>query len=153
MCVSMTRHGSKVHSAHRIQHLVDLRYPYAEWIRLVSNKPFHLHVSSSLEGFRSSDARRLVGRLETHYIAGHCSWLNVAEMQLGTLSWSSLDLGSQNIKTLHAEVEPCYERRNAGGGKSDVVVCASQAWREGCEHGDECLDPVRSQSVVSRPVA
>ena len=85
--VEVTERRTKLDWAHVIKDLVDVRYPEAERIVLVHGQPEHPHARPSLyEAFPPAEARRLAEKLEIHYTPKHGSWLNIAEIELSTMS-------------------------------------------------------------------
>jgi hypothetical protein len=67
-----------------------VRYPDAERIVLVLDN-LNTHTPAALyEAFPPAEARRIVERLEIHYTPKHGSWLNVADIELSTMSGQCL---------------------------------------------------------------
>lgn len=74
-----TERRTMVDWAHCIQDLIDVRYPEAEQIVLLSDN-LNTHSPASLyAAFDPAEAKRLTDKLEMHYTPKHGSWLNVAE--------------------------------------------------------------------------
>jgi transposase len=123
--VDITEQRTKVDWAHRIEELVDERYPQAERIVLVMDN-LNTHSPASLyEAFEPEKARRLCEKLEIHYTPKHGSWLNMAEIELSVLSRRCLQRRVPDFETLEAEAAAWQERRDAAGVKID--------WRFGTE--------------------
>ncbi len=117
--VDVTDHRTKADWAHQIQQLVDVRYPAADCIVLVSDN-LNTHTPAALyEVFPPAEAKRLADKLELHYTPKHGSWLNIAEIELSVLSRQCLDRRVPDCATLQAEVAAWQERRNAAGGTVD----------------------------------
>jgi hypothetical protein len=71
--------------AHQMQWLVDVRYPDADWIDLISDN-LNIHKLASLyETFAPAEANRIARRIVFHYTPKHASWLNMAEIEFGVL--------------------------------------------------------------------
>ena len=69
-----------------LKHLLDVVYPSARRVVLVTDN-LNTHCTGSLyEAFAPEEARRLAGRIEWHYTPRHGSWLNVAECEPSALS-------------------------------------------------------------------
>ena len=84
--------------------LVDVHYPGAEKIVLVTDN-LNTHDKASLyEAFVPQEAKRIADRLEIHYTPKHASWLDMAELQLSVLSRQCLDRRIADRATLEAEV-------------------------------------------------
>jgi hypothetical protein len=85
-----------------MQWLVDEGYPEATVIRVIldnlnTHKPASLH-----ETFAPGEARRLLKKLEFHYMPKHGSWLNMAEIELSILSRQCLGRHIPDDATTHA---------------------------------------------------
>jgi transposase len=114
--VTVTERRTKLDWARVIKDLVDVYYPEAEKIVLVLDN-LNTHTPASLyEAFLPAEARRLAERLEIHYTPKHGSWLNIAEIELSTLSGQCLDRRIPDRKTLEREVAAWEAERNAFGG-------------------------------------
>jgi DDE superfamily endonuclease len=89
--------------------LVDIHYPRAERIRLVlDNLSTH-----SAQAFAADEARRVLRRLEFHYVPKHASWLNMVEIEIGVLARQCLDRRIDSVARLVAETAAWEKRRNA----------------------------------------
>jgi hypothetical protein len=75
------------------------------------------HTPAALyEAFPPAEARRIVERLELHYTPKHGSWLNIAEIELSTMSGQCLNRRIPDRETLEREVAAWEAERNALGG-------------------------------------
>ena len=84
--VAVTDRRTKVDWALQVRELLDVDYPGATRVTLVSDN-LNTHTAASLyEAFEPAQARRLLERLELVYTPKHGSWLNVAEIELNVLS-------------------------------------------------------------------
>lgn len=98
--------------AQAIQKLVDVDYPQAEKIVLVTDN-LNIHGPWSLyEAFAPAEARRLANKLEWHYTPEHGSWLNMAELELSVLTRQCLDRRFADVASLHAECAAWTQERN-----------------------------------------
>ena len=98
--------------AEAIRHLVDELYPNAEKMVLVQDN-LNTHKPASLDqAFPPEEARRLIDKLEIHDTPKHGSWLNMAEIELGTLGRQCLNQRIPNLETLNTEVAAWNARRN-----------------------------------------
>ena len=114
--VEVTERRTKADWARVIKDLVDVRYPDAERIVLVMDN-LNTHTPAALyEAFAPAEARRIVERLEIHYTPKHGSWLNVAEIELSTMSGQCLHRRIPDRETLEREVAAWEAERNALGG-------------------------------------
>jgi len=72
--------------AHRIKRLLDEQYPEAEKVVPVMDN-LNTHTPSSLyEAFEPEEAFRLAQRLEIHFTPKHGSWLNIAGIELASMT-------------------------------------------------------------------
>jgi transposase len=114
--VEVTERRTKLDWARVIKDLVDVRYPDAERIVLVLDN-LNTHTPAALyEAFPPAEAQRVVERLEIHYTPKHGSWLNIAEIELSTMSGQCLNRRIPDRETLEREVAAWEAERNALGG-------------------------------------
>jgi len=110
--VEITEHRTRKDWALFVKGMLDDRYPQATKVRLVMDN-LNTHTTASLyEAFEPEEARRLARRLEIHYTPKHGSWLNVAEIELSTLSSQCLDRRIPNIELMRKEVAAWEQDRN-----------------------------------------
>jgi hypothetical protein len=115
--VDITEHRTKVDWAHKIEDLVEERYPQAERIVLVMDN-LNTHSPASLyEAFDPDKARRLAEKLEIHHTPKHGSWLNMAEIELSVLSRQCLERRVPDFETLEREAAAWQDRRDAADVK------------------------------------
>lgn len=101
--------------AHAMRELVDVHFPAAERIVLVSDN-LNTHDPSSLyKAFPPAEAARLWARLELHATPTHGSWLNMAELELSVLTRQCLDRRIPDEATLGREVAAWADARNQTG--------------------------------------
>jgi hypothetical protein len=66
-----------------MQELVDVHFPKTECIRVVQdNLSTHIAGGALGQAFPPAEARRLLNRLEFHYVPKHASWLNMVETEI-----------------------------------------------------------------------
>jgi len=86
--VNVTDRHTAMDYAHLLKDLADIRFSAAQTIVLVQDN-LNIHNKASLyEAFPAAEARRLVERFEWRYTPKHGSWLDLAESELGILSWT-----------------------------------------------------------------
>ena len=113
----VTDRRTKLDWAHAVKDLVDVDYPDAEKIVLVSDN-LNTHEPSSLyEAFAPEEARRILNRLEMHHTPKHGSWLNMAEIEFSVLGRQCLDRRIPDQETLKKEVKAWNQERNNKMGK------------------------------------
>lgn len=119
---------TKVDWAGKIKWLVDEQYPLAEKIVLVMDNLNTHAISSLYETFRPEEAFRLAQKLEIHFTPKHGSWLNIAEIELSSLSKQCL--GARRIPTIDAlnfELSAWYMHRNSRQNGVDWQFTAADA--------------------------
>jgi hypothetical protein len=95
-----------------IKDLVDLHYPKAKKIILVSdNASFH-NMAALYKAFPPEEAFRLAQKIEWHYTPEHGSWLDMAEIELSVLGRQCLNRRIPDIQTLRSEVKAWVTARN-----------------------------------------
>ena len=93
--------------------LVDIHYPRAERIRLVLDNLSTHSAGALYQAFPAGEARRVLRRLEFHYVPKHASWLNMVEIEIGVLARQCLDRRIDSFARLVAETAAWEKRRNA----------------------------------------
>jgi len=116
---SVRERKTRIEWAHEIKELLEVDYPHAEKVRLVSDNLNTHTIASLYEAFPPQEARRLAKRLEMHHTPKHGSWLNVAESELSVLTRQCLDRRIPDVKTLTSETKAWERRRNATGRRVD----------------------------------
>jgi len=110
--VSVTPSRTAIEVAHALQSLVDVHFPQAERIVLVTDH-LNVHTPASLyRAFPPAEARRIAARLEWHYTPTHGSWLNMAELELSVLSRQCLKRRIFDRPTLAAAATAWVTARN-----------------------------------------
>jgi hypothetical protein len=93
--------------------LTDVHYPKAERIRVVLDN-LSTHTAGALyEAFPPCEARRVLERLEFHYVPKHASWLNMVEIEIGVLRGQCLDRRIGTRQRLESEIAAWERLRNA----------------------------------------
>ena len=93
--------------------LTDIHYPHAERIRVVLDNLSTHSAGALYQTFPADEARRLLRRLEFHYVPKHASWLNMVEIEIGVLSGQCLDRRIDSYARLVAETAAWEKQRNA----------------------------------------
>jgi hypothetical protein len=81
-----------------MRELTDVHYPKAERIRVVLDNLLTQSAGALYQSFPAAEARRVLRRLEFHYVPKHASWLNMVEIEIGVLA-------------LDRRIEPRRDRR------------------------------------------
>jgi transposase len=93
--------------------LVEIHYPRAKRIRLVLDNLSTHSAGALYQAFAADEARRILRRLEFHYVPKHASWLNMVEIEIGVLARQCLDRRIDSFTRLVAETAAWEKRRNA----------------------------------------
>ena len=107
-------HRKSVDWAHVMKDLSDVHYPDAEEIVLVMDNLNTHKLASFYEAFEPEEAHRLSRRFEIHYTPKHGSWLNVAEIELSTMTRQCLDRRIPALTSLCGELSAWETARNNG---------------------------------------
>ncbi len=98
--------------AQALKHLVDVEYPEADQIVLVTDN-LNIHDPASLyKVFPPEEARRIAQKIEWHYTPEHGSWLNMAEIELSALDRQCLDRRFADLASLCVAVAAWVRERN-----------------------------------------
>jgi hypothetical protein len=99
--------------ASRIQWLLNEQYPEAEKVVIVMDNLNTHTISSLYENFQPDEAFRLAQRLEIHYTPKHGSWLNIAEVEMSSMTAQYLGKRQiSGIEILNMELAAWQTRRN-----------------------------------------
>ena len=99
--------------AHALRELVDVHFPDAAQIVLVTDQ-LNVHRPASLdEAFPPEEAWRIWQKLEWHYTPLHGSWLNMAELELSVLARQCWGRRIPDLATLAHETHAWVAERNA----------------------------------------
>ena len=127
--VCVTERRTRTDYAECLRELVDEYYPEAIKIRLVQDN-LNTHDGASLyEAFPPEEARRILEKLEFHYIPKHASWLNLAESEISIMNGQCLGCRLESVAEVAEQVRPWEEERNAKKVRvhwSFTVVAARQ---------------------------
>jgi transposase len=96
-----------------MRELTDVHYPKAERIRVVLDNLSTHSAGALYQSFPAAQARRVLRRLEFHYVPKHASWLNMVEIEIGVLVSQCLDRRIESYTRLLAETAAWEKRRNA----------------------------------------
>ena len=117
--VSVREHRTAIDWAEEIKYLVDVMYPDKEKIILVMDN-LNTHKASSLyKAFPPEEARRIIKKLEIHYIPKHGSWLDIAEIELNVMTRQCLSRRIESIELLRKELSAWESERNSSCAKVD----------------------------------
>ena len=125
--VKVTEQRTRYDFAHCMRDLVDIHYPDAERIRIVLDN-LNTHRRAALyETFAPEEARRILRRIEFHYVPKHASWLNMVEIEISVLSRQCLDRRIPDQERLKREVAAWCQMRNEAGARIQWLFDLSKA--------------------------
>jgi DDE superfamily endonuclease len=110
--------------------LVDVHYPEAERIRVVLDNLSTHSAGALYQTFPACEARRVLRRLEFHFVPKHASWLNMVEIEIGVRATRCLDRRIEGHKQLAAETVPLGARTQCRWRSHQMVVHNRKGPRE-----------------------
>jgi transposase len=96
-----------------MRELADVDFPEAEQIRVVMDNLSTHSAGALYQTFPAPEARRVLRRLEFHYIPKHASWLNMVEIEIGVLRTQCLERRIATQQRLISEIAAWERQRNA----------------------------------------
>lgn len=129
--VKVTTRRTRNDFAYVMKDLVDSeRYHEAEKITVVLDN-LNIHSKGSLyTAFKPEEAKRIADRLEFHYTPKRGSWLNMAELELSTLSRQCLKRRIKDQQMMKEEIAAWEEERNLKGIKGHWTFTIEKARRK-----------------------
>ena len=125
--VKVTDSRTAVDFAACMQELVDVHFPKAERIRVVLDNLSTHSVGALYQAFPPDEARRLLRRLEFHYVPKHASWLNMVEIEIGVLRCQCLDRRIDNPQHLRSEIAAWERQRNTSHARIKWMFTTEKA--------------------------
>ena len=110
-----------------MRELTDVHFPKAERIRVVLDNQSTHSAGALYRAFPACEARRVLRRLEFHYVPKHASWLNMVEIEIGVLRSQCLDRRIANKQHLVAETAAWERQRNASGTRIKWMFTTDKA--------------------------
>ena len=114
--VKVTASRTALDFAACMRDLADVHFPKAARIRVVLDNLSTHSAGALYQTFPAEEARRLLRRLEFHYVPKHASWLNMVEIEIGVLAAQCLDRRIESFKQLAVETLPSPSRNDANDG-------------------------------------
>ena len=96
-----------------MRELSDAHFPEADRIRVVLDNLSTHSPGALYQAFPPCEARRVLRRLEFHYVPKHASWLNMVEIEIGVLRGQCLDRRIATAERLVSEIAAWERQRNA----------------------------------------
>jgi transposase len=107
--------------------LTDVHYPEAQRIRVVLDNLSTHSAAALYQSFPADEARRVLRRLEFHYVPKHASWLNMVEIEIGVLAGQCLDRRIESREQLAAETAAWEQQRNAARARIKWMFTTQKA--------------------------
>jgi transposase len=111
--VKVTNNRAAVDFATCMRELTDVHFPKAERIRVVLDNLSTHSAGALYQAFPACEARRVLRRLEFHFVPKHASWLNMVEIEIGVLRSQCLDRRIATQQQLKSEIAVWERQRNA----------------------------------------
>ena len=126
--------------------LTDVHYPEAQRIRVVLDNLSTHSAGALYQTFPADEARRVLRRLEFHYVPKHASWLNMVEIEIGVLASQCLHRRIESYTPLVAETAAWEKRRNAECSRINWDVHNPKSPRQNGAHLPEAHAQIRPKS-------
>jgi transposase len=110
-----------------MRELTDIYYPKAERIRLVLDNLSTHSAGALYQTFPADEARRVLRRLEFHYVPKHASWLDMVEIEISVLASQCLDHRIESYSRLAADIAVWEKQRNAARARVNWSFTTEQA--------------------------
>ena len=110
-----------------MRELTDVHFPKAEYIRVVLDNLSTHSAGALYHAFAPCEARRVLRRLEFHYLPKHASWLNMVEIEIGVPRSQCLDRHIASHEHLMSEIGAQERQRNASGARIKWMFTTAKA--------------------------
>lgn len=111
----VTARRTAVDFATWIRELVDGPYAACDRLQVVLDNLSTHTPAAFYEAFPPAEARRVLQKLEFHYVPKHASWLNMVEIEIGVLANQCLARRIPDLDTMTMEVNAWTTTRNDTG--------------------------------------
>jgi transposase len=125
--VKVTDSRAAVDFAACMRELTDIHFPEAERVRVVMDNLSTHSAGALYQAFPACEARRVLRRLEFHYVPKHASWLNMVEIEIGVLRGQCLDRRIATHEHLVSEIAAWERQRNASGARIKWMFTTDKA--------------------------
>jgi transposase len=124
--VKVTDSRAAVDFAECMRELTDSDFPDAERIRVVMDNLSTHHPGSLYQAFPPGEARRVLRRLEFHYVPAR-QLANMVEIEIGVLRGQCLDRRIATREQLETEIAAWQRQRNASGARIKWTLTTAKA--------------------------
>lgn len=125
--VKVTDHRESADFAECVRDLVDVHYPDAHRIRVVLDNLSTHREAALYRTFPADEARRILRRIEFHFVPKHASWLNMVEIEIGVMKKQCLDRRIGDRDVLREELAVWERARNDAGAHIDWLFTVEKA--------------------------
>src|SRR5215475_3899467 len=125
--VKVTESRTAVDFAACMRDLVDVHFPKAKRVRVVLDNLSTHSPGALYQAFPAEEARRLLHRLEFHYVPKHASWLNMVEIEIGVLRSQCLDRRIDSKERLVSEIAAWERQRNTSRARIKWMFTTDKA--------------------------
>ena len=125
--VKVTERRTAQDFASCMREITDIFYPKAERIRVVLDNLSTHSAGALYQTFPADQARRMLRRLEFHYVPKHASWLNMVEIEISVLATQCLDQRIESYTRLLAETAAWEKQRNAARARVNWMFTTEKA--------------------------
>jgi transposase len=125
--VKVTDNRAAVDFATCMRELTDVHFPKAERIRVVLDNLSTHSAGALYQAFPACEARRVLRRLEFHFVPKHASWLNMVEIEIGVLRSQCLDRRIATQQQLKSEIAAWERQRNAAKARIKWMFTTEKA--------------------------
>src|SRR5260221_2730047 len=125
--VKVTDSRAAVDFAACMRELTDLHFPKAKRVRVVMDNLSTHSASALYRAFPACEARRVLQRLEFHFVPKHASWLNMVEIEIGVLRGQCLDRRIATHEHPVSEIAAWERQRNASGARIKWMFTTDKA--------------------------
>jgi transposase len=125
--VKVTDSRAAVDFAACMRELTDVYFPKAERIRVVLDNLSTHSAGALYQALPAAEARRVLRRIEFHYVPKHASWLNMVEIEIGVLRSQCLDRRIATVHQLKSEIAAWERQRNASAARIKWMFTTEKA--------------------------
>jgi hypothetical protein len=115
VAAEVTARRTAVDFAEWMRDLVDTDYASHARVQVVLDNLSTHTPAAFYEAFAPEEARRVLRKLDFHFVPKHASWLNMVEIEIGVLASQCLDRRIPDLATLTSEVDAWTCARNQKG--------------------------------------
>src|SRR5664279_817773 len=110
-----------------MRELSDVHFPEAARIRVVLDNLSTHSAGALYQAFPACEVRRVLRRLEFHYVPKHASWLNMVEIEIGVLRGQCLNRRIATPEKLVSEIAAWERQRNTTGARINWMFTTENA--------------------------